>query len=85
MIDGLEEGDRLCLVAEPDNPHDPNAVAVYWEGFKLGYVPKRDNVAVASLLARGHVVDAEIEALLDEREIWEPLLIRIYVRTGEQG
>ncbi|AAY93013.1 conserved hypothetical protein [Pseudomonas protegens Pf-5] len=28
------------IVAEPDNPHDPNACAVYIEGFKVGYLPR---------------------------------------------
>ena len=28
------------FVPEPDNPHDPNAVVVVYEGIKLGYVPR---------------------------------------------
>jgi hypothetical protein len=28
------------IVAEPDNPHDANACAVYIEGFKVGYLPR---------------------------------------------
>ena len=28
------------IVAEPDNPHDPNACAIYIEGFKVGYLPR---------------------------------------------
>jgi HIRAN domain len=34
-------GARLALVREPDNPHDPNAVAVWDESRRLqaGYVP----------------------------------------------
>lgn len=28
------------IVAEPDNPHDPNACAVYIEGLKVGYLPR---------------------------------------------
>lgn len=32
------------LVREPDNPHDPNAVAVQVDGWKVGYIP-RENAA----------------------------------------
>lgn len=28
------------LVREPDNPHDPNAIMVLYQGKKLGYVPR---------------------------------------------
>ncbi|MBA3374387.1 MAG: HIRAN domain-containing protein [Actinobacteria bacterium] len=36
-----DPGRRLSLVPEPENPHDPNAVAIYNEDrtLQLGYVP----------------------------------------------
>jgi HIRAN domain len=39
--EGFAPGRRLALVPEPDNAHDPNAVAVWDEGRRLqgGYVP----------------------------------------------
>jgi hypothetical protein len=39
--DGFAPGRRLALVPEPENEHDPNAVAVWDEGRRLqaGYVP----------------------------------------------
>lgn len=30
---------EVGFVAEPENPHDPNALAIYMEGVKIGYVP----------------------------------------------
>ena len=40
--DSFEPGRRLALVPEPDNEHDPNAVAVWNEERTLqsGYVPR---------------------------------------------
>ena len=40
--DGFAPGRRLALVPEPENEHDPNAVAVWNEGRTLqaGYVPR---------------------------------------------
>lgn len=59
----LREGDRLELLREPDNPHDANAVGVAWRGHKLGYVPKRDNAALAWGLDRGERLQARISRL----------------------
>lgn len=37
----LEIGDQLTLIREPDNEYDKSAVAVFFSGKKLGYVPNR--------------------------------------------
>jgi hypothetical protein len=75
----LEPGDRLDLRREPSNRHDWRAVEVYWHGLKLGYLPRRDNLAAASLLDRGHRVDAELLAIDAPGEHWEPLQLRLYL------
>ena len=37
------------LVDEPDNEYDPNAIAVYVEDERIGYIAKRDQEAVRAL------------------------------------
>ncbi len=37
---GARPGQRVFMRAEPDNPFDPNAVAVELEGQQLGYLPR---------------------------------------------
>lgn len=59
----MQPGDRLDLVREPDNPHDPRAVRVEWRGHKLGYVPRRDNAEVARLMDAGEALDARVSRL----------------------
>ena len=59
----LQLGDALELVREADNPHDPNAVRVEWRGRKLGYVPRRDNAALAWGLDRGAPLRARVSRL----------------------
>jgi len=59
----LRVGDELELSREPDNPHDANAVRVQWRGWKLGYVPRRDNAALAWGLDRGEPLRARISRL----------------------
>jgi len=63
----LTVGDRLQLVREGDNPYDANAVRVEWRGVKLGYVPQRDNAAVARQLDRGAALEARVAVLRENR------------------
>src|SRR3972149_6946512 len=53
LWDEIKVGDPLTLAREPDNPHDSNAVRVEWQGHKLGYVPRRENQAVARHMDSG--------------------------------
>ena len=63
----LKPGDRLELVREPENPYDANAVRVEWRGVKLGYVPRRDNAAVARQMDRGATLEARLTGLRENR------------------
>jgi len=63
----LRRGDRLELVRERENPYDPNAVRVEWRGRILGYVPRRDNAAVARQLDRGAALEARLAELRENR------------------
>ena len=38
----ISAGAELSLVLEPENQYDDKAVAIYWEGIMLGYVPKKE-------------------------------------------
>jgi hypothetical protein len=66
--DALTLGERLMLRAEPDNPHDANAVAVHHaDGRMLGYIPRVANEPIAQLLADGARIDAEVVERLNVR------------------
>jgi hypothetical protein len=60
----LSVGDALELEREAANPHDANAVSLSWRGRKLGYVPRRDNAALAWALDRGQPLRARISRLM---------------------
>ena len=60
----LRIGDALLMERERDNPHDANAVSLSWRGRKLGYVPRRENAALAWGLDRGEPLRARISRLL---------------------
>ncbi|MEO6146997.1 MAG: HIRAN domain-containing protein [Sulfuriferula sp.] len=75
----MREGDVLELVREPQNAYDQRAVRVEWHGIKLGYVPRRDNEAVARLLDRGNRLEARITRLSTSRNPWQRVLFEVYL------
>ena len=79
MWDEMHEGDALTLVREPDNVYDARAVRVEWQGRKLGYVPRRDNAAVARMLDNGTAMNARITRLTKSRNPWQRILFEVYV------
>ncbi|MDR3392802.1 MAG: HIRAN domain-containing protein [Sulfuriferula sp.] len=79
LWDEMREGDTLALVREPDNAYDAHAVRVEWHGAKLGYVPRRDNAAVARMLDNGTAMNARITRLTKSRNPWQRILFDVYV------
>ena len=73
----LRENDPLQLVREQDNRFDGRTVAVYWQDYKLGYLPKNENTAVAQLLDRGETLDAHIVRLQESRNPWKRILLSV--------
>jgi hypothetical protein len=59
----LSVGDALEIAREPGNAYDANAVSLSWRGRKLGYVPRRENAALAWALDRGQPLRARISRL----------------------
>lgn len=60
VLSEMRVGDELQLAREPRNPHDANAISVSWRGYKLGYVPRRENGALAWAMDRGEAPRARI-------------------------
>ena len=54
VLSSLHPGTSLKLVPEPDNPHDSQAIALYFGETKLGYIPRDYNDMPAQLLFFGH-------------------------------
>lgn len=49
---GVDLETLACLVREPNNPHDANAVRVEIQGQKIGYIPRDDAARLAPHLDR---------------------------------
>jgi len=72
-------GQTLSLQREADNQYDTRAVAIYWNGEKLGYIPRRDNAAISQLLDRGEVLKAEIQKLDNSDDVWKRVQVQVSV------
>ena len=49
----LKVGKEVRLVREDENPHDHNAVAVFFGDTHIGYIPRQQNETIAKLLEMG--------------------------------
>ncbi len=56
-------GDELRLRREPGNRYDPSAVSVWFQGRKIGYLPRTANSRVARALDRGRRLEARVTEL----------------------
>lgn len=54
VADKLKTGAKLRLEYEADNPYDPNAVALYFNDSKIGYIARKNNEIISTLLIFGH-------------------------------
>lgn len=78
----LKPGAILQLVAEPDNPHDSQAVKVMFDADQLGYVPRRENTAISQMLVRGQALVARISELRQSTAPWARITMNIYLVQG---
>ena len=77
VVDQIRVGDPLTLQREPDNPHDIYAVQVLWHEHILGYVPRRENRAIARALDQQMPLNARVVALRPDETPWKRLRFEI--------
>lgn len=75
----IQVGDPLELVRDADNVHDKNAVAVRWHRQALGYLPRKENRAVAKAIDDGETVRATVEAITPDPNPWKRLRIAVFI------
>ncbi|SDE54833.1 HIRAN domain-containing protein [Riemerella columbipharyngis] len=61
----LKIGTKLRMELEEDNKYDPRAVAIYYKGFKLGFVPRTENRFFYKLLKTNNhdIIDLHIQQI----------------------
>lgn len=75
----IKSGDSLHLQRQAANPHDGKAIEVFWQGKKIGYVPKSHNGALSKLMDSGEAVAVSVSRVLQRP--WEPLEFNVYLRV----
>jgi HIRAN domain len=79
LLNEMKEGDLLALVREPDNAHDSCAIALHWQGKKIGYIPSAINEMLSYLLdAEALSLFAVITHLEHHSQPWENVAIAVY-------
>ena len=79
VISQIRVGDALTLKREADNPFDRNAIQVLWQGHLLGFVPRRENKAVARAMDRNEPLIARVVGLQPNETPWRRLRFEISV------
>lgn len=81
-LPNLKVGQKLKLKTEFDNPYDPNAIAIYRKGAKLGYVPRDQNPVMAQLMYFGHkdVFEAYVLGVNPEADPWKQVYVGVRVK-----
>lgn len=75
----LKPDDKLVFFREPDNPYDPQAIAIKnSHGMKIGYVPRADNVVFARLMDAGKLLFGRITEM-KKKGTYHRIEIRIFL------
>lgn len=79
----LKIGTRLDLVREDDNAFDPYAVAIYYEDFKLGFIPRGSNHDISKYLDMGleDIYEVRITRLTPDARPEQQVEVIIYVKN----
>ena len=78
----LEVGKKLELVRESENKYDPEAVAIYFKDFKLGFVPRGDNECLSHFLDMGYtdLFEVRVARLCEDAHPDKQVFVNIYIR-----
>lgn len=79
VVAQIRVGDALTLKRDAENPYDKNAIQVLWQTHLLGYVPRRENKAVARAMDRNEPLIARVVALQPDETPWRRLRFEISV------
>lgn len=81
VLDNLKVGKKLKLVPEFDNPHDSEAVAIYWKKAHLGYVPQEASGWLPAMLYFGHsdAFECRVMQVNAQADPWKQVRVGIYV------
>lgn len=80
----LRIGSRLNLVREPRNPFDPYAVAIYYNEYKLGFIPRGENHDISKYLdmGLGHIYEVRITRISPDVHPENQIEVIVYLKRA---
>jgi HIRAN domain len=79
LLPEMKAGDLLELVREPENEYDECAIALHWQGKKIGFIPASINEMLSILLdAAALSLFAVITHLEKNTQPWENVAVAVY-------
>ena len=82
----LKIGRALKLIREEGNKFDPHAVAIYYENYKLGFVPQSENKQFSQFLDLGYtdIFDVRIQRLSPEAHPEKQVAVVIFLKEAKE-
>lgn len=81
QLDNLEIGHSLKLIHDPTNEYDPNAIQVWYDDVRIGFIPRKDTM----LLHRYRVLKQPIACLLSNFDPSQPNHLKAHLTVYEYG
>jgi hypothetical protein len=79
LIDNMKQGEILELVREPENKYDESAIALYYQGHKIGYIPAESNETLSKIIDANLLeLHCQITAINTKAMAWENIFIALY-------
>lgn len=74
----LKLGQKVWLKPEPDNQYDNHAIEVYYQTYKLGYIPQLSNRSLFAMLKQAPKISAYISDINPQALPYNGLEIKVF-------
>ena len=74
----IKEGDLVVLVREEDNIHDSFATAIYYNEYKLGYIPAYENIVISNMLDAGVELKTYVSSIDNDSGLQYAFSIKVF-------
>ena len=75
----LEKDLVLRMQRMPQNKHDKNAIAIFYQKTRIGYVPRELNLVISRLMDAGKAFFCRVEAVELMDDYWVKISAKIYM------
>ena len=86
VYNSLKVGSQLRFVREAENRFDPYAVAIYYDEYKLGFVPREENAQLAKFLDLGYadIFDVRVQRLSPDAHPEKQVGVVVFLREANE-